>query len=232
MDRSGDRTPWLIEGGKGTKPMAAHFQLRPDPLAKEQVRNAAEYLPIAQAGERSEPGRGHLDGHGMASTNLRYRDRHEQRALRQDTLRKRLFDVPPETRLSPSAYGAGTTERVYRGLHDQALAALSAGYSAIVDATFLRAEERKRIAQSAEHTRVPFIGLWLEAPREVLAARIGARRRDASDADLLVLEQQLKIDIGPMDWHRIDSALDIATNVAALRALIEPHMYCDRSIPA
>ena len=31
---SGDRTPWLIEGGKGTKPLAAHFQLRPNPLAK------------------------------------------------------------------------------------------------------------------------------------------------------------------------------------------------------
>ena len=31
---SGDRAPWLIEGGKGMKPMAVHFQLRPDPLAK------------------------------------------------------------------------------------------------------------------------------------------------------------------------------------------------------
>jgi hypothetical protein len=31
---NGDRTPWLIEGGKGTKPLAIHFQLRPDPLAK------------------------------------------------------------------------------------------------------------------------------------------------------------------------------------------------------
>lgn len=31
---NGDRTPWLIEGGKGTKPLAAHFQLRPTPLAK------------------------------------------------------------------------------------------------------------------------------------------------------------------------------------------------------
>ena len=31
---NGDRTPWLIEGGKGTKPLAAHFQYRPDPLAK------------------------------------------------------------------------------------------------------------------------------------------------------------------------------------------------------
>jgi hypothetical protein len=31
---NGDRTPWLIEGGKGSRPLAAHFQLRPHPLAK------------------------------------------------------------------------------------------------------------------------------------------------------------------------------------------------------
>ncbi|MGB5080883.1 MAG: hypothetical protein WBO23_09085 [Burkholderiales bacterium] len=31
---SGDRTPWLMEGGKGSRPRAVHFQLRPDPLAR------------------------------------------------------------------------------------------------------------------------------------------------------------------------------------------------------
>jgi hypothetical protein len=31
---SGDRTPWLREGGKGSLPLAVHFQLRPDPLAR------------------------------------------------------------------------------------------------------------------------------------------------------------------------------------------------------
>jgi hypothetical protein len=31
---SGDRAPWLMEGGKGSKPRAVHFQLRPDPLAR------------------------------------------------------------------------------------------------------------------------------------------------------------------------------------------------------
>jgi hypothetical protein len=30
---SGDRAPWLVETGKGSYPMAVHFQLRPDPLA-------------------------------------------------------------------------------------------------------------------------------------------------------------------------------------------------------
>jgi hypothetical protein len=31
---SGDRAPWLMENGKGSKPLAVHFQIRPDPLAK------------------------------------------------------------------------------------------------------------------------------------------------------------------------------------------------------
>ena len=30
---SGDRAPWQVEGGKGRRPMAVHFQMRPDPLA-------------------------------------------------------------------------------------------------------------------------------------------------------------------------------------------------------
>ena len=30
---SGNRTPWFLEGGKGSKPLVVHFQLRPDPLA-------------------------------------------------------------------------------------------------------------------------------------------------------------------------------------------------------
>ena len=29
----GDRTPWLKEGGQGSKPIVVHFQMRPDPLA-------------------------------------------------------------------------------------------------------------------------------------------------------------------------------------------------------
>jgi hypothetical protein len=31
---SGDRTPWLMETGKGSRPLVVHFQTRPDPLAK------------------------------------------------------------------------------------------------------------------------------------------------------------------------------------------------------
>jgi hypothetical protein len=31
---AGDRTPWLKEGGKGSKPLVVHVQLRPDPLSR------------------------------------------------------------------------------------------------------------------------------------------------------------------------------------------------------
>jgi uncharacterized protein len=141
------------------------------------------------------------------------------RLIRSDVLRKRLFNVPPETRLPPSAYETAQTERVYRALHDQAIASLAAGYTAITDATFLREDERRRVAACAEVNGVPFVGLWLEAPSDVLIARIGARGRDASDADMLVLQQQLKVDTGSIGWHRIDATFSVATYLEAVRAL-------------
>ena len=154
------------------------------------------------------------------------------RVIRSDVLRKCLFGVAPETRLPPSSYGTETTERVYRALHDQAMASLASGYTAIVDATFLREEERKRVAVCAELGGAPFVGLWLEAPTELLAARIDARSRDASDADTLVLRQQIKLDTGPIGWHRIDATRDISANLAAVRALIHPHDQALNSISA
>lgn len=142
------------------------------------------------------------------------------RVVRSDVLRKRLFDVAPEVRLPPSAYETAVTERVYRGLHEQALTSLAAGYTVIVDAAFLREDERRHIAACAARAGVPFVGLWLEAPSDVLAARIGARRRDASDADVEVLRRQLAVDPGPIAWHRIDATQGLAASLATARGLI------------
>jgi uncharacterized protein len=67
---------------------------------------------------------------------------------------------------------------------------------------------------------VPFTGLWLAAPEETMAARLGARTGDASDASAEVLQLQLGQDAGAVDWTRIDAAGDPdATLVAARRAL-------------
>jgi predicted kinase len=68
---------------------------------------------------------------------------------------------------------------------------------------------------------VPFTGLWLEAPAETMAARLGARRNDASDASPEVLRMQLGRKPGALDWIRIDAGGDPdATYATARRALV------------
>ena len=143
------------------------------------------------------------------------------RVVRSDIVRKRVFNVTPETKLPPSAYENAITDRVYAALQDQVAAALAAGYTAIANATFLREEERRRIAACAERCGVPFVGLWLEAPSEILAARIGARSGDASDADLPVLQRQLGFDVGAVHWLRICATADATGTLAAARPLID-----------
>src|SRR5690606_6984604 len=113
------------------------------------------------------------------------------RVLRSDVLRKRLAGVAPETRLPKSAYGRDSARRVYDALCAAAAAALSAGGTVIVDAVFAAPAERAAIAAVASRAGVPFAGLWLEAPPEVLETRIAARTGDASDADVAVLRRQL-----------------------------------------
>ena len=141
--------------------------------------------------------------------------------IRSDILRKRIFDYPPETKLPDSAYTPEVTERVYRALQNQARVSLAGGYTTIIDATFLRETERQPIEACAKLAGVPFIGIWLEAPSDVLIARISNRGKDASDADMEVLKQQLKIDPGPIEWKRINALHCLKDIVAEARLAID-----------
>jgi aminoglycoside phosphotransferase family enzyme/predicted kinase len=142
------------------------------------------------------------------------------RILRSDVIRKRLHGITPETRLPDSAYGSETTSRVYDALCRDAAAALVPGRAVIADAAFLSAEERAAIAATARMVRVPFSGLWLEAPADVLEQRLVDRRDDASDADVTVLRRQLEQDFGAVDWHHLEATGDAAGEARAARALI------------
>jgi hypothetical protein len=143
------------------------------------------------------------------------------RVLRTDMLRKRAAGVTPETRLPPSAYDPATHRLVYEHLFRAAAETLAAGYSVIADGAFLDPAERDAIADVARQGKVPFTGLWLEAPPDRLRRRIAARRGDASDADLRVLESQLGRDPGPLSWRRIAAGDDVAMVLGAAREAVD-----------
>jgi len=52
-------------------------------------------------------------------------------------------------------------------------------------------------------------------------ARIGNRGKDASDADMVVLKQQLKMDPGPIEWKRINAVHCLKDIVAEARLAID-----------
>ncbi len=133
--------------------------------------------------------------------------------LRSDELRKRLAGVAPEQRLPAESYTAEASAAVFAELGAQARLALAAGHGVVADAAFLRAGERDAVAALAPD----FTGLWLTAPLEVLRARVAARRGDASDATVPVLEAAAARDVGPLDWAVLDATVD--TLPAALGVL-------------
>ncbi|MFQ5959424.1 MAG: AAA family ATPase [Alphaproteobacteria bacterium] len=126
--------------------------------------------------------------------------------LRSDVLRKRLFGLDPCAPLGVEGYAEEVTGEVYGRIEATAGDALRAGFTVVADAVYARPAQRARIAAVAAESGAPFTGLWLEAPAERLAARLGGRGADASDADEAVLELQLALDVGAVEWRRLDAS--------------------------
>jgi predicted kinase len=81
-------------------------------------------------------------------------------------------------------------------LHQLAERVLAAGYSVIVDATFLYRSDRDCFQQLAEKYGTTATILSFQVDQETLRTRIAKRKaegEDPSDADLSVLEKQLKL---------------------------------------
>ncbi|HEY8612182.1 MAG TPA: AAA family ATPase [Roseomonas sp.] len=128
--------------------------------------------------------------------------------LRSDEIRKRLAGVAPEASLPPDSYTEAASDAVHEALFRDAAAALRGGHSVIADAAFLDPARRAGIEAVARAAGTPFTGLWLDAPIELLRARIAARRGDASDATVAVLEHSATRPLGDITWNRIDASGD------------------------
>ena len=98
--------------------------------------------------------------------------------------------------------------------------AAAAGQAVVVDAVFAQAGEREAVESVAGSVGVPFQGLWLAAPREVLLARVSARRGDASDATAAVVAQQLGWRTDAVSWPTVDAGGSAAETATAARPVL------------
>ena len=140
--------------------------------------------------------------------------------VRSDVIRKALLGVSPLTRLGQEGYTPAVTRRVYQTIADRARTALKAGHAVIADAVYADPHEREEIAAAARQAGVRFIGLWIDGPLEILASRLRARAADASDATADVLQLQMRSEIGPLDWQRLDGSLDAGSVQRDAEALL------------
>jgi len=137
--------------------------------------------------------------------------------LRSDEIRKRRAGLPPERRLPPEAYRPEESAAVHAEMFDLARAALAAGRSVVLDAMFL--DPAMRAGAAAAAAPHAFAGFWLDAPLDLLRARVAARTADASDATVEVLERAAAADPGAITWTRLDAAGDATGPAAAALAL-------------
>ena len=126
--------------------------------------------------------------------------------LRSDEIRKRQHGAEPEERLSRSAYTAKKSAAVFGELAELTEIAAADGHTVIADATFLDLRHRSMMAAAANRAGVPFLGIWLSAPRGLLEQRVATRTGDASDATVGVLRAAVRNDPGPAGWHAVDAS--------------------------
>ena len=160
---------------------------------------ADDYLALALREAEAPPAAALLITHGLPGSGkshvaLQLLEQASAIRLRSDVERKRLLGVGPldATPDRALAYGADATQRTYDRLAALAEGALDAGWPVIVDAAFLRTDERQRFAALAAKLRCPFAILHCHAPMALLRERVGARARrggDPSEATLAVLDE-------------------------------------------
>ncbi len=101
--------------------------------------------------------------------------------LRSDVERKRLFGLAPLERSSSRSdvdlYAPDSTQRTYAHLAQQAARVIEAGFTVLVDATFLKRAQRDAFRRLAARLGVPFTILACRAQRRDTAAPCGPSQR-------------------------------------------------------
>jgi aminoglycoside phosphotransferase family enzyme/predicted kinase len=139
-----------------------------------------------------------LSGSGKSTVSQKWVEQEGVIRLRSDVERKRLYglraDADSGSGLDAGIYTAEATERTYERLAELARSVLRAGFTPLVDATFLRSSERQRLQAVAADEGADFAIIALENDETTLRQRLrqrAAEAGEASEADERVLERQL-----------------------------------------
>jgi predicted kinase len=172
-----------------------------DPVHREQ--NLAEYGIYADLAERvtqaSKPML--LITHGFSGSGKSYHagllaERLGAVQIRSDVERKRLHGFRPEqssgSTINGGIYTEDATQLTYERLLAEAQTVLESGFTAIIDATFLKAAQREPFRKLAARCGVAFRILDFQADDQLLSERVLQRMHqgDASEATLDVLRRQ------------------------------------------
>jgi predicted kinase len=171
----------------------------PDEEAARLIRQARGYLHLAnRCAHERHPALVLMHGFSGSGKSVLAAELIERLGairIRSDVERKRMHGLSALER-SDSArgeglYSADASRDTYEHLARMARLVVAAGYRAIIDACALKRAQRQPFAALARSMNVPLVVVAVQAPREVLRARVGTRVGDASEATVEVLEQQL-----------------------------------------
>lgn len=134
--------------------------------------------------------------------------------IRSDVERKRLFSLDVsehhQAGIEQGLYTPEMTGQTYKRLYELADLILETGYSVIVDATFLQAQQRKPFELLATEKGVSYRILEFLASPQTLRDRITKREKGVSDANRDVLEHQLKTWM-PLEHHEEAYRIEVNT---------------------
>jgi len=116
--------------------------------------------------------------------------------IRSDVIRKELFDFKADDQtgsaLDEGIYSDEATALTYRRMREIAATIISADFTVIADATFLLESQRKVLLELETDPVCSKLIIDCEVPTAELRKRIVERENDPSEANLEVLERQLR----------------------------------------
>lgn len=116
--------------------------------------------------------------------------------IRSDVERKRLYRELSLQGKSLQLYGAEMNSRTFQHLLDTTAAMLNAGYSVVVDATFIHQRTRNAYVELAANLNLPVRIISCHCEQNLIEARLKRRQeegKDPSDADVQVMHEQLSV---------------------------------------